>query len=142
MTPEETQAVRDQEHLRLLALFHYISGAVTVAFSLLYGLWALFASVMFASIPQQARGNINDPFAEQFMPVMIFGMFGIFCVIGVIYGIVEIVAGRFISQRRLRIFTIIASLPRLIFIPYGTILTIFTLLVLDRASVRLHYRAS
>ena len=142
MTTEETQAVRDQEHLRLLALFHYISGAVTIAFSLLYGLWVLVVSVMFASIPQQARGNINDPFAEQFMPVMILGMFGIFCVVGVIYGIVEIVAGRFISQRRLRIFTIVASVPRIIFIPYGTILTVFTLLVLDRPSVRLHYRAS
>ena len=141
MTTEETQAVRDQEHLRLLALFHYISGAVTIAFSLLYGLWVLVVSVMFASIPQQARGNINDPLAQQF-PLMMVGMFGIFCVIGIIYGIVEIVAGRFISQRRLRIFTIIASLPRLLFIPYGTILTVFTLLVLDRASVRLSYRAS
>lgn len=57
-------------------------------------------------------------------------------------GIVEIVAGRFISQRRLRIFTIVASVPRIILIPYGTILTIFTVLVLDRPSVRLHYRAS
>ena len=110
MTSEETQAVLDQEHLRLL-------------------------------VPQQARGNVNDAFAQQSMQMM-FALFGIVCAIGVTYGIVEIVAGRFISQRRLRIFTIIASLPRLIFIPYGTLLTIFTLLVLDRASVRLSYRAS
>jgi hypothetical protein len=139
VTQEERQAVLDHEHLRLLALFHYISGGITMGFSLMYGLWALF---MFVVIPQQARGNIDDAFGQQFMPLMMFGMFGIFCAFGVAYGIVEIVCGRFISKRRARIFTIIASLPRLIFIPYGTILSIFTLLVLDRASVRLHYRAS
>jgi hypothetical protein len=138
VTQEERQAVLDQEHLRLLALFHCISGAITMAFSLMYGLWALF---MFVVIPPQARGNINDAFTQQFMPLMMFGMFGIFCAFGIAYGIVEIVCGRFISKRRARIFTIIASVPRLIFMPYGTILTVFTLLVVDRPSVRFLYRA-
>jgi len=61
VTSEETQAVLDQEHLRLL-------------------------------VPQQARGNVNDAFAQQSMQMM-FALFGIVCAIGVTYGIVEIVAG-------------------------------------------------
>ena len=37
MTPEEKHAIVDDEHLRLLALFHYIFGGITVAFALLGG---------------------------------------------------------------------------------------------------------
>jgi hypothetical protein len=139
LTPEERQAVLDDEHLRLLALFHYISGGVTVVFSLLFALWTVFASTMVASFPPRSQGDaVNQPL--QFMPQMMFVVFGVFCAIGVIYGIAEIVSGRLISQRRGRIFTLIASLPRLLFMSYGVILTIFTLMVLDRPSVQQLYR--
>ena len=45
-----------------------------------------------------------------------------------------------IGRRRRRAFTLVVAIPRLIFIPYGTILSIFTLLVLERASVKQLYR--
>ena len=56
------------------------------------------------------------------------------------YGVVEIVAGRCISQRRARAFTMFAGLPRVIFIPYGALLTVLTLIVPDRRSVQQLYR--
>jgi hypothetical protein len=136
LTPEERQAVLDDEHLRLLALFHYISGGVTVVFSLLFALWCIFAATMMASIPQRSPG---DP-PLQGMPQMIFVVFGIFSALGVVYGTVEIASGRFIRERRHRVFTIIAALPRLLFLSYGVVLTVFTLMVLDRPSVHQLYR--
>jgi len=142
LSPEERQAVLDEEHLRLLSLFHYISGGITVVFSLLFGAWALFASTMFASFPPFPPGNVDAPVTPQLqsIPKVIFALFGVAFAIGVAYGILEIVAGRFISQRRGRVFTLIAGLPRVMFMSYGAILTIFTLLVLDRPSVRQLYR--
>jgi len=66
----------------------------------------------------------------------------VFLLLGLAYGVLEIVSGRFISQRRRRVFSLVVAVPRLLFIPYGIILSIFTLLVLERPSVRQLYRES
>ena len=68
-------------------------------------------------------------------------IFGLLVAIGVAYGILEIVSGWFISRRRRRVFSFVVALPRLLLLPYGLILSIFTLLVLERASVKQLYRA-
>jgi len=130
----EAQRIVDAEHLRLLALFHYISGAVTCAFSLFFGVWMIFMGAMFAYMPAPARPP--GP------PLFIFAAFGVFLLLGLAYGVLEIVSGRFISQRRRRVFSLVVAVPRLLFIPYGIILSIFTLLVLERPSVRQLYRES
>ena len=96
MSPDERQAVLDDEHLRLLALFHYISGGMTLAFSLLFGVWFTFMGAVFALVSEAhaARANV-------------------------------VLSGRYISQRRRWLFSFIVSLPRVLFIPYGVILTVF-----------------
>lgn len=75
-------------------------------------------------------------------PLFIFAAFGVFLVLGIAYGVLEIISGRFISLRRRRIFTLVVAVPRLLLIPYGMILSIFTLLVLERPSVKQLYRES
>jgi hypothetical protein len=142
MTPEEKHAIVDDEHLRLLALFHYIFGGITVAFALLGVVWAAFVATIFAAFPPVPPGGANEEFARQFqaMPAFMMAFFGIMALMGVVYGVLQIVAGRCISQRRARVFTVIVAIPRLVFIPYGTMLSVFTLLVLERASVQQLYR--
>ena len=136
-TDNQTQRIVDAEHLRLLAFFHYVSGGVTLAFSLFFGLWAVMMGVMFAFVPPPAHGG-----GQQFdgPPMVIFVFFGFFALLGAAYGSLEIVAGRLIARRRRRLLTLVAAIPRLLFLPYGMILSIFTLLVLDRASVKQLYR--
>jgi hypothetical protein len=143
VTPEDRQAVLDEEHLRLLALFHYISGGVTVAFSLFFGVWIVFAAVMFAFLPPPPHGGSEGAAAHppEAIPAVMLAIFGFLFAMGVAYGILEIVSGRFISRRRRRVFSLIVALPRVLFLPYGVILTIFTLLVLERPSVKQLYRA-
>ena len=142
MTPDERQAVLDDEHLRLLSLFHYISGGVTVAFSLFFGLWIVFAGVMFAFLPPPTHAGSDGALTHhnQGLPAVMFAVFGFLFAMGLAYGILEIVSGRFISQRRRRVFTMVVALPRVLFLPYGAVLTIFTLLVLERPSVKQLYR--
>ena len=126
------ERVLDEEHLRLLALFHYISGGMTLAFSLFFTVMVVFMGIVFANIPVQAHAK-NPP------PVEIIWVFGVFTAIGVLLGLLEIIAARCISLRRARMFSMIVSIPNVLFIPYGTILAIFTLLVLDRGSVKRLY---
>jgi hypothetical protein len=138
MSPEERQAVVDDEHLRLLALFHYVSGGITVAISFFFGVWMVFMGLMFSLFPAAAAADAALPHPEG-PPAFLFVIFGLLFLLGVAYGILEIVAGWFIGRRRRRLFTMIAGLPRVLFIPYGVILTIFTLVVLDRPSVKQLY---
>jgi hypothetical protein len=123
----------DEEHLRLLALFHYISGGMTLAFSLMFGLMMGFMGMMFAAMPMPETPHGKGP------PVEIFWVFAGFLALGMLLGVLDIVAGRCISLRRARVFSLIVAIPGVIFIPYGTILSIFTLLVLDRGSVKKLY---
>jgi hypothetical protein len=142
VTPEERQAVLDEEHLRLLSLFHYISGGITVAFSLFFGVWIVFAAAMFAFFPPPPHGGSEGTAAQhpEAMPAVMLAIFGFLFAMGVAYGILEIVSGWFISRRQSRVFSFVVALPRVLFLPYGVILTIFTLLVLDRPSVKQLYR--
>jgi hypothetical protein len=136
VTAEERQAVLDEEHLRLLALLHYVSGGITVAFGLFFAAWIAFAGTLFALLPagQAAARHPQGP------PIVFFIAFGVFALIAIGYGVLEIISGRLMSLRHRWLFSFIVSLPRVLFIPYGTILTIFTLLVLDRPSVKNLYR--
>ena len=108
MNPDERQAVLDDEHLRLLALFHYISGGMTLAFSLLFGVWFTFMAAVFALLSQAhaARTNLGGP------PAVFFVFFGLFFLLGATYGVLEVLSGRYISQRRRWLFSFIVSLPR------------------------------
>jgi hypothetical protein len=144
MSPEERQRVADEEHLRLLALFHYISGGMTVAFSAMFGLMIGMMSLAFSFIPPHAgRPCANeDPCAgaqlapEPFPQAFFFWFFGVALVLTLILGVLEIISGRCISKRRRRVFSIVVSIPRILSFPYGTLLSIFTLLVLERRTVK------
>jgi hypothetical protein len=143
VTPEE-QAIVDREHLRLLALFHYISGGMTIAFGSMFGIWFGMMSLMFSTLPVQksaqcvAEVEKCGPGAEalEWMPGIFLAFFGLVLLLFLALGVLEILAGWFLSKHRRRMFSIIVSIPGLIFIPYGTILSIFTIIVLERASVK------
>lgn len=141
MTDEERQAVIDEEHLRLLAFFHYISGGITVAFSLFFGVWIVFMAAMFAfmPVPPVNPGHPTPPPLHG-PPAMMFWIFGTLLVLGLGYGVLEIVSGRWISRKTKRVGSLIVAIPRLLFLPYGLILSILTLMVLERPSVKQLYR--
>lgn len=136
------QEAVDSEHLRLLALFHYISGGLTILFSFFFMAHLAFMSFMLRNFdkfePAQAPHPDVDP--EQFLGIFIF-VFGTMIAFGIIFGIAQIISGRFLKQRRHRMFSFIVALPNVIFIPYGTLLAIMTLMVIDRPSVKQMYAA-
>jgi hypothetical protein len=139
MNPMEKQEIVDAEHLNLLALFHYISGGLTLSMSMMFFAQTAFLKLMLSnfSIPQ----DVNKIPPEQFEMVFdgMIWIVGIFAALGFIYGICEILSGRFIKARKNKLFSILISIPRILLIPYGTILTICTLIVLDRSSVKSLY---
>jgi hypothetical protein len=127
---------RDEEHLRLLAIFHYVAGGLFAFF----GCFAIFYIVFGALI---ASGRL--PTNGQDVPG--FGL--IFVAIGatvmlLMWGIATclFLSARFMARRQHLTFSIVVAAISCIQVPFGTILGVFTLIVLSRPSVKAIYSAA
>lgn len=139
---QERIQIVDEEHLKLLSLFHYIKGAITLAFSFLAIIYLIFLSVIFDTIgnlqhqPMYRRPDF--PF-DLFSSIMFF-VWAIMILV-VVFGILQIISGYYLKQKKHRLFSFIIGVFQLIEIPYGTILGIMTIIGLSRNSVEQKYQA-
>jgi hypothetical protein len=121
---------QDTEHLKLLAIFHYVVGAVSALF-------ACFPFIHFFIGLGIVAGWFpdTDPGAEKFgIFFMVIASF--FILMGWIYAGLLIVAGRFLSRRQHQTFCLVVAGISCVFLPFGTVLGVFTIIVLMRPSVR------
>ena len=137
------QEIIDGEHLKLLSIFHYIRGALTILTSSFF----IFYFILFAILSTLAENPefAGDEFGPEF-PSAIFAiftiLFGVLILLGIIFGILQIMSGIFMKKRKNRIFSFIIAISELIFIPYDTILGVLTIVVLQRESVKNLYATS
>jgi len=140
MNPEH-RAVIDAEHLRLLAIFHFVAAGLSligVLFSLLY--LVLFEVLLanpevFAQSQQQQQ---QGPPPEQVM--MFFrGFLVTFVIWFLVSAVGNLLSGMFMRTRRHRAFSMIVAGINCLHIPIGTTLGVFTFVVLGRDSVRKLY---
>ncbi len=122
----------DTEHLRLLSLFHYIVGGLAGLFAC-FPIFHIAIGIMLIMSPQHVN---NNP-----MPPAQFGWF--FAILGSVLVLIGwtcasliIVSGRFLAQRKSYTFCIVIGCIECLFMPFGTILGVFTLIVLNRPSVK------
>ena len=124
---------QDQEHLRLLAVFHYVLAgilAIFACFPLLYVLMGLF----FVFAPAKMDPHSQPPPAFIGWIFVAFGL--VFSFVGWALAIAMLVAGRSIAARRRLLFCQVIAGISCLFMPLGTVLGVFTLLVLLRPSVQ------
>jgi hypothetical protein len=138
--PPPAVSSTDAEHLRLLSIFHYIVGGLG-AFFACFPLVHVAMGIFMVVKPEAMGGN------EAGAPPAFFGYlmagFGLLLVVmGWAMAICTIISGRFLAQRRRRTFSIVVAAIQCLFIPLGTILGIFTIIVLGRESVQRLYRAN
>ncbi len=121
---------QDNEHLKLLTIFHYVVGAVAALF-------ACFPFIHFFIGVGMVAGWFpdTDPAAEKFGVFMIV-IAGFFILLGWTYAALLITAGRFLARKRHRTFCLVIAGVSCIFLPFGTVLGVFTIIVLMRPSVQ------
>lgn len=135
------QRKTDAEHLRLLAIFHFVVAGLAFA-----GVGFLFLHYLvmhtFLADPEIWKNapNSNGP-----PPEILFDVFKWFYVIiGVLFAagaIANLLSGLWIRKRKNRVFSLIIAGINCIQFPFGTALGVFTLVVLLRDSVRESYEA-
>jgi uncharacterized protein YybS (DUF2232 family) len=131
---ESRQNIIDQEHLKLLHIAYLVSACLSAFFSLfgiMYAFMGVFFGAMIAAAPLRPGQERPPPFMGWF-----FGVFGLFFfVILLTMGILKFLTYRRLKERRSRVFCMVVAGISCLSIPYGTLLGVFTFVVLSRPSV-------
>ncbi|MGD9647666.1 MAG: hypothetical protein AB7U73_18275 [Pirellulales bacterium] len=136
LAPSET----DLEHLRWLSIGHYVLSALITVFGCC-GFLYVGMGVMFLTNPQAMAGP-NQPPPPAFMGGF-FALMGVgFMVFAWGLAVVLYLSGRWLAAHRNWMFCLIVACVSMLFQPLGTILGIFTLIVLLRPSVKVLFRGA
>ena len=137
---------RDAEHIKLLSIFHYVFAGLSVVGGLFFALYLVFAMFMIRSVSTlSATGPSGSgttapsgPPAEMIeMMGWAYGAMGVVGGLGsLLVGLGSFMAGKSLAERRRRTFIYVVSAIQCLFIPFGTALGIFTILVLERPTVK------
>ena len=130
----------DAEHLRLLAIFHFVvSGLALVGLGFLLIHYAMM-SMMFSNPEMWKSPAMAGPPPEKVFSI--FKWFYLFMAVCLVAGGVgNLISGLFIRKRTNRVFSIIVAGINCIQFPFGTALGVFTFVVLLRDTVRQLYSA-
>jgi hypothetical protein len=125
----------DIDHLRLLAIFHFVVASLAVVG---LGFLALHFAFMHAFIGnpdiwKNQKGAV-PPLPEFFAIFKWF--YGFFAAVLVSGGMGNLLSGLFIRGRKNRVFSLVVAGLDFLQFPFGTVLGVFTFLVLLRDSVR------
>jgi hypothetical protein len=128
------QVNQDSEHLKILSICFYVLSGLTlfpVLFGFIYIIFGVFFGVALATAPHGA----NEP-----PPAFLGGFFVVFGLIFVgifgVLGALILFAGRNLSKRRSYTFCFVVACLVCLWMPLGTVLGIFTIIVLTRDSVK------
>ena len=124
LTPQEEQ------HLQLLTIFHYIVGGLT-AFLACFPLIHLTIGLVMVF-----GGFSSNQAPPAFVGWLFIILGGGFFIAGQSLAICIIIAGRFLAQRKRYLFVFLIACCECLFLPFGTVLGIFTIVLLSRESVK------
>jgi len=128
------QTIVDQEHLNLLSIAYLVSAALSACFSLL-GLVYAFMGAFFAAAIARMPATPGQAPPPAFMG-WLFGLIGLGMFVFVLtIGGLKFLVYRRLKQRRSRILCMVVAGVCCLGVPYGTLLGIFTFVVLTRPSV-------
>ena len=140
---------RDNEHLNTLAVMHYVwAGLLSLGLLFLYLHYTLMSQMM-NSVSSFQPSDTSEPFplkhgesaqvADEMMNMFVtfYLIAGALILLGVV---LNVISARCIKQRKNRVFSFVVAAINCLQIPLGTVLGIFTIVVLNRSSVEQKYR--
>jgi hypothetical protein len=123
---------RSDEHLRLLSIFHYVVAGMAALFSMFPVIHLVMGVIFLVAPPSNAQDALPLAFVGWFF--VIFASFFILC--GLTFATCLVLAGRNLARRRRYLFCLVMACVACMFVPFGTVLGVFTILVLMRPGVR------
>ena len=125
-TPTGTDLEQKKSYLDILAIFHYVYGGVGLLFVFFAG--AIMGGVF--SIPEVYRDMRHDAGC---LPMIVFG----FAIgLALLYCVANLLAGRWLQQRRQRVPVLVVSGLNCLNFPLGTLLGVFSIALLAQVEVK------
>jgi hypothetical protein len=126
---------QDAEHLRLLSIFHYIVAGLAAFFSC-FPLLYTTAGAIFIFVARHGTAKPGQELPPEFVG-WIFVVIGSFLfLLGIAIAICILIAGRSLAKHTRYWFAFTMACIECLFVPFGTILVVFTIIVLSRESVK------
>ena len=123
---------RDADHLRILAVFHYVfAGLALLGIGFLAVHYLIMRTVMSPEMLAQSPNPPPPEFLQMFVWFYLF--FGAMMIVG---GVLNLLAANNLRKRRSRMFCMVVAGLNCLQFPFGTVLGVFTLVTLGRDSVR------
>ena len=123
----------DREQIKLLAIFHYIVGGITALFSCFPFIHIILGIAMVAGA---FDGNSTGESPPRFLGWFFIAGPALIVLCGWAFSACVIIAGWKLSHFRNGMFCLVIAGIECAFIPYGTVLGVFTIIVLMRESVK------
>ena len=124
---------QDESHLRMLSIFHYVLAAPAALFASLFLMHFFFGVAILGGLLDSSGKDAPPPFLGAFM--MAIG--GAVVMMGWAFAGCLVFAGRSLaSRKRYTVCLVIAGLECVFCNPLGTVLGVFTIVVLMRPTVK------
>jgi len=125
---------QDNEHLRLLAIFHYVVAGLAALLSFFPLLYSAVGGFLLYAAHHPGLSNQEPPPAILGWIFLVFG--ALFFLAGITMAICILIAGQCLSHRKCYSFALVMACIECLFVPFGTILGVFTIIALSRESVK------
>jgi len=126
---------RDTEQLNLLAIFHYVVAGFAALFSF-FPLIYTAVGVLFIFAAQHGTAKPGQELPPEFLGWLFAVLGALLFVIAIVMAICILIAGRSLAVRKRYSFALVIACIECLFVPFGTILGVFTIVALSRESVR------
>lgn len=125
---------QDHDHLRLLAIFHFIVAGLSAVFSLI-PIIHVTLGLLLALHPEMFTDHGQTP-PPPFIGWILVAIGVSIILLGLIMAVFVLVAGLNLLRHKHYTYCLVMAAIECLFMPFGTILGIFTIIVLNRDSVK------
>jgi hypothetical protein len=132
---------QDAEHLRLLSIFHYIVGGLAALFSFFPLLYTTVGAIFIFVARHGTPGPGEEP-PPEFIGWILVVIGSFLFLLGIAIAICILIAGRSLAKHTRYWFAFVMACIEYLFLPFGTILGVLTIIVLSRESVKTLFLAA
>jgi len=123
----------DIKHLDLLSIFHYVVAGITAFFACIPFLHLFIGIAMVSGRFFKENDGSGPPAIVAWMFIV---MGAVFILLGWSMAVCVFIAGRKLKKRKNRMFCIVIAAIECMFVPFGTVLGVFTIITLSKDSVK------
>lgn len=126
---------QDQSHLKTLSICYYVMAGMTLLGAFACAIYVVMGGAMMAGSFPSSSGSRHDEEAMQMMGGIFLGIGLMGLLVVMLCAVLEFIVARRIVRRQSRVLCLVVAGINCLSVPLGTLLGVFTFIVLSRPQV-------